>query len=139
MDRCQDTLYSVREGIKRGQFSIIMKVYKPIFLLLLCINCGCSNQDRISTQKSDSSASYFIGVISKSIKNQGINADFDYLTYRNPSKTDPYCWIKVGESNAYGFQTEFNFVCNVQSKVVMYLNVQTGDSIDINSNNWYSK
>jgi hypothetical protein len=130
-----------------------MKGYKPIFLMLLFINCSGNNQkqlykknsvdsnyiDSSHFQKSDEIEIYFIDVISKSIKNQGINNDLDVLTFKYPSETDPFYWIKVGESLPNSFKTQFNFVCDTRSKEVMYLDVYTGDSINIISNNWYRK
>jgi|GEM_PF-7013995 len=99
---------------------------------------ACQRDNRVS-QKGDSLEQYFIELISNSIQKQGIQGDFEFLTYRYPSETDPYFWMKVGQSTPNRFQTEFNFVCHSKSKEVKYVNVFTGDSIDVRSNHWYKK
>lgn len=96
-------------------------------------------RDNRVSQKGDTLEQYFIELISNSIQKQGIQGDFEFLTYRYPSETDPYFWMKVGQSTPNHFQTEFNFVCHSKSKEVKYVDVFTGDSIDVRSNHWYKK
>lgn len=127
-----------------------MKACNLLFLLLICVNCSGNHQkqpDRTKAKvptasdsgvlkKNDTLEQYFVDVISKSIKSQGGQSDFDYLTYRYPSESDPCYWIKVGKSTPNRFETEFNFVCHAQTKEVNYLNVYTGDSIPLHSTKW---
>jgi hypothetical protein len=130
-----------------------MKGYNLLFLLLFCVNCSGKHQkqpDRKKAKvpksiengimkKNDTLESYFVDVISKSIKSQGERTDFDYLTYRYPSETDPCYRIKVWKSTPNRFEAEFNFVSDAQTKEVKYLNVYTGDSIPLQSTKWYRK
>jgi hypothetical protein len=136
-----------------------MKGFNSIGIVLCCVLYSCQNEhldqktmqsgpqnavavhhrDNRVSQKGDSLEQYFIELISNSIQKQGIQDDVEFLTYRYPSETDPYYWIKVGESTPNRFQTEFNFVCHSKSKEVKYVNVFTGDSIDVRSNHWYKK
>jgi hypothetical protein len=136
-----------------------MKGFHSIGIVLCCVLYGCQTEqldqktmqsgpqnavaahqreNRVSP-KGDTLEKYFIELISNSIQKQGIQGDFEFLTYRYPSETDPYYWMKVGQSTPNRFQTEFNFVCHSKSKEVKYVNVFTGDSIDVRSNHWYKK
>lgn len=136
-----------------------IKEFSSVGIMLFFVLCSCQNEqldqktmqsepknavaidqreNRVS-QNDDSLEQYFIELISNSIQKQGIQDDVEFLTYRYPSKTDPYFWIKVGQSTPNRFQTEFNFVCHSKSKEVKYVNVFTGDSIDVRSNQWYKK
>jgi hypothetical protein len=136
-----------------------MKGFNSIGIVLCCVLCSCQNEqldqktmqsgpqnavavhqrDNRVSQKGDTLEQYFIELISNSIQKQGIQDDVEFLTYRYPSETDPYFWMKVGQSTPNRFQTEFNFVCHSKSKEVKYVNVFTGDSIDVRSNHWYKK
>jgi len=136
-----------------------MKGFNSIGIALFCALCSCQNEqldqktmqsgqqnaiavhqmDNRVSQKGDTLEQYFIELISNSIQKQAIQDDVEFLTYCYPSETDPYYWIKVGESTPNRFQTEFNFVCHSKSKEVKYVNVFTGDSIDVRSNHWYKK
>jgi hypothetical protein len=136
-----------------------MKGFNSIGIVLCCMLCSCQSEqldqktmqsepknavaidqreNRVS-QKGDTLEQYFIELISNSIQKQGIQGDFEFLTYRYPSETDPYFWMKVGQSTPNRFQTEFNFVCHSKSMEVKYVDVFTGDSIDVRSNHWYKK
>jgi hypothetical protein len=136
-----------------------MKGFHSIGIVLCCVLYSCQTEqldqktmqsepknavaidqreNRVS-QKGDTLEQYFIELISNSIQKQGIQGDFEFLTYRYPSETDPYFWMKVGQSTPNRFQTEFNFVCHSKSMEVKYVDVFTGDSIDVRSNHWYKK
>lgn len=136
-----------------------MKGFNSIGIVMCCVLYSCQNEhldqktmqsrprnavaihqrDNRVSPKGDTLEQYFIELISNSIQKQGIQDDVEFLTYRYPSETDPYYWMKVGQSTPNRFQTEFNFVCHSKSKEVKYVNVFTGDSIDVRSNHWYKK